>query len=437
VMKRYVGFSVSRSPLFFRTSSFYGRDASLRLPSFGIRTHKHFFNRSSITNKTIFTKTNQFALPKNKNLLTKRTLTEKPIEQNVLEPGERSIRIWLNGCSALVFGIVVVGGITRLTESGLSMVEWHPLSGMIPPITEEDWHAEFNNYKKYPEYEKLNPNMTLNEFKNIFYWEWSHRMLGRAIGIAYGLPMFYFYARGYIRGNLRFWVPTIFAGICFQGLLGWYMVQSGLEKRDDNQVPRVSHLRLTAHLGSAFVIYSAMLWTTLGLYKKPLLKHSAKIIQNLRPFYRFAQATTGLIFTTALSGAVVAGLDAGLCYNEWETFPFMGEGLVPEEYWELTPAISNLLDNPSSVQFNHRALATTTFTAITTLWVWSKRLPLPPPVKLAMNCLFAMGCLQVTLGISTLFSYVQLHVASSHQAGSLTLLSIGWWLLRELKRLPK
>jgi cytochrome c oxidase assembly protein subunit 15 len=243
--------------------------------------------------------------------------------------------------------------------------------------------------------------------------------------------------------------------IGFQGLLGWLMVRSGLdpEIEETNSHPRVSHYWLTAHLGSAFVIYSSMLVTGLEILK--LHRTSLKpqqVIQKLNSvnslpmtqFKRAATATAGLVFLTALSGAMVAGLDAGLIYNE---FPFMGLGLIPSDMWAFStespqnpdplPWWRNLLENPSAVQFNHRVLAVSTATVIAGLGFYSRRLPLTPHSRLAMNVLLGVTCVQVGLGISTLLYFVPVPLAASHQAGSLTLLSAALWLVHTLRRLPK
>ena len=341
---------------------------------------------------------------------------------------------------ALVFTIVVVGGLTRLTESGLSIVEWNVIKGMHWPQSQAEWQNEFDKYKLFPEYHVLNSRMTLEEFKAIFFMEWAHRMLGRLIGVTFVVPAIYFAAKGYMSRAIQMRSVVVAAMIGSQGLLGWYMVKSGLSEEllDGKSIPRVSHYWLAAHLGSAFTIYAVMLVTGLSILKshRPPMH---KAIGGLQSFKSYSVATCCLVFTTAMSGALVAGLDAGLIYNE---FPFMGNGIVPADFWALSSIsdrnqapiswIRNLLENPSAVQFNHRLLACTTFTAIFALWLYSRRLRLPPNARVAINSLLGVAVVQVSLGIATLVYFVPIPVAAAHQAGSLTLLSVALWLLHIL-----
>ncbi|KAJ3130945.1 Cytochrome c oxidase assembly protein cox15 [Physocladia obscura] len=369
-------------------------------------------------------------------------------------PTKRIVGYWFLYCAALVFAIVVVGGVTRLTESGLSITEWNLISGMKPPRTEEEWNVEFNKYKLFPEYKLLNHNITLNEFKFIFYMEWGHRMLGRFIGLSFILPGLYFAARGYMSPAIRnrsLLIATLIGG---QGILGWYMVKSGLreELMEAKAFHGVSQYWLAAHLGSAFIIYSMMLLTgfeilrTSGRNASVLAKQIVTLTQTQPAFKTFSRSThqiATLIFLTAFSGAFVAGLDAGLIYNE---FPFMGNSLMPSDMWALSdaavhekpiPKWRNLLENASAVQFNHRWLAMTTATAVAGLWVASRRFTLPRSSRLAVNALIGVTALQVTLGISTLLYLVPVPLAAAHQSGSLLLLSTSLWLLHTLRRLPK
>src|SRR2546430_4498045 len=223
----------------------------------------------------------------------------------------RAVAAWLLVCCAFVFAIVVVGGITRLTHSGLSIVEWQPIVGALPPLDETAWQETFAKYKQTPEYRLVNPGMSLEGFKGIFWWEYIHRLLGRLIGAAFLLPLLWFALRGRIPRALAWKFAAIFGLGALQGALGWYMVQSGLV---DN--PRVSQFRLTAHLGIAFLIYAAMLWIALDL----LLPRASRTEAAPRGLRRFAFALAALIFVMALSGGLVAGTRAGLAYN---TFPLM------------------------------------------------------------------------------------------------------------------
>ncbi|KAF4310638.1 cytochrome c oxidase assembly protein [Botryosphaeria dothidea] len=362
------------------------------------------------------------------------------------ETNDKIVAYWLLGSAASVFGIVVFGGLTRLTESGLSITEWRPVTGSLPPMSQEDWESEFNKYRASPEFKLLNPRMTLEEFKQIYWMEWGHRLWGRFIGITFLLPTVYFIARRKVTKSMALKLTGICGMIGFQGVIGWWMVASGL--KDDlfapGSHPRVSQYRLTAHLGAAFVVYCSMLLTGFSILRERrwLADPAAaeKIIAglqhpNLRPFRRYVTALTALVFVTAMSGALVAGLDAGLIYNE---FPWMGLGLTPPKKELFDPFYShvpdhsdlwwrNMLENPSLVQLDHRCLAMTTFTAILTLAAYTRfsklRTVLPAHVKKGMTGVTHMAWVQVALGISTLIYMVPTHLAATHQAGALALLT--------------
>ncbi|XP_041065451.1 cytochrome c oxidase assembly protein COX15 homolog isoform X2 [Carcharodon carcharias] len=339
---------------------------------------------------------------------------------------------WMIVCSGTVVGAVVLGGVTRLTESGLSMVDWHLIKEMKPPSTQADWEAEFQKYQQFPEFKILNHDMTLNEFKFIWHMEYSHRMWGRAVGLAYILPAIYFWRKGWLSRSLKLRVAGLCGFVCFQGLLGWYMVKSGLEeKKDSHDIPRVSQYRLAAHLGSALILYCASLWTGLSLLLPPNQMPNTGRLLLLR---RFARGTAGLIFITALSGAFVAGLDAGLVYN---SFPKMGERWLPDDLLAFSPVLRNFFENPTTVQFDHRILGVSSVMAVTILYALSRRIPMPRRTKVAISSLLAMVYMQAALGISTLLLYVPTPLAAAHQSGSLVLLSLALWLLHELRRLPK
>ncbi|XP_069851710.1 heme A synthase COX15 [Dipodomys merriami] len=345
---------------------------------------------------------------------------------------ERAVGRWLLVCSGTVAGAVILGGITRLTESGLSMVDWHLIKEMKPPTSQEEWEAEFQKYQQFPEFKILNHDMTLAEFKFIWYMEYSHRMWGRVVGLAYILPAAYFWRKGWLSHGMKGRVLALCSLVCFQGLLGWYMVKSGLEEKPDSyDIPRVSQYRLAAHLGSALVLYCASLWTSLSLL---LPKHKLPETRQLMWLRRFAGGTAGLVFLTALSGAFVAGLDAGLVYN---SFPKMGESWVPEDLFTFSPILRNVFENPTMVQFDHRVLGITSVTAITVLYFLSRRIPLPRRTKMAAITLLALAYTQAALGISTLLMYVPTPLAATHQSGSLALLSGALWLMNELRRVPK
>ncbi|XP_003964121.1 heme A synthase COX15 [Takifugu rubripes] len=350
-------------------------------------------------------------------------------------PNAASNRIvgrWLLGCSGLVVGAIVLGGVTRLTESGLSMVDWHLVREMKPPQSQAEWEAEFSKYQQFPEFKIMNHDMTLPEFKFIFYMEWGHRMWGRLVGLAYILPTIYFWRKGYFNRSMKAKVLGLCGFVFFQGLLGWYMVKSGLEEKpDSHDIPRVSQYRLSAHLGSALLLYSASLWTGLTLLLPVQKLTETKRLLQLR---RFAKGTGGLVFLTALSGAFVAGLDAGLVYN---SFPKMGDRWIPDDLLAFSPTLKNFFENPTTVQFDHRILGTSALAAITGLYLFSRKMVLPRRAKLAISLLTSMAYLQVVLGISTLLLYVPTPLAATHQSGSVALLSLAIWVLAELRKMPK
>ncbi|KAM4703473.1 heme A synthase COX15 isoform 2-T2 [Rhinophrynus dorsalis] len=344
----------------------------------------------------------------------------------------RIIGRWLLVCSGMVAGAVVLGGVTRLTESGLSMVDWHLVKEMKPPSTQAEWEAEFEKYQQFPEFKILNHKMTLTEFKFIWFMEYSHRMWGRAVGLAYILPAIYFWRKGWFNRGMKGRVLGLCGFVFFQGLLGWYMVKSGLEEKPESyDVPHVSQYRLAAHLGSALLLYCASLWTGLSLL---LPQQKLPETRHLLQLRKFTHWTTGLVFLTALSGAFVAGLDAGLVYN---SFPKMGDRWIPDDLLAMSPTFKNMFENTTTVQFNHRILGISSVTAITALYFYSRKVPLPRRARLALNSLLAVAYLQVTLGISTLLLYVPTSLATTHQSGSLALLSMAIWLMNELRRLPK
>lgn len=344
----------------------------------------------------------------------------------------RLVGRWLLGCSGLVAGAIVLGGVTRLTESGLSMVDWHLVREMRPPQSQAEWEAEFSKYQQYPEFKIMNRDMTLPEFKFIFYMEWGHRMWGRLAGLAYILPTIYFWRKGYFTRSMKGKVLGLCGFVVFQGLLGWYMVKSGLEEKpESHDIPRVSQYRLTAHLGSALLLYCASLWTGLTLLLPAQKMAETRHLMQLR---RFAKGTGGLVFFTALSGAFVAGLDAGLVYN---SFPKMGDRWIPDDLLAFSPTLKNFFENPTTVQFNHRILGISSLMAITGLYLFSRRMVLPRRAKIAISLLAAMAYGQVVLGISTLLFYVPTPLAATHQSGSVALLSFAIWVLAELRKIPK
>ncbi|RIA86357.1 cytochrome C oxidase assembly protein cox15 [Glomus cerebriforme] len=439
----------SKNPLYFFTSQWVHSSNSFHT-NFLLPKHRPFA-RSSFTRKVVFP-TNA-TVPRNGSLggnsVKLSSQSSIPVVATATKFTKPIVGYWLLGTAGLVFGIVVLGGLTRLTESGLSIVEWKPITGIIPPLTNVHWEEEFEKYKQFPEYKLLNYNMTLPEFKYIYFMEWAHRIWGRAIGLAFIIPATYFGFRGYMSKATLNKVVGLAGLLGFQGVLGWYMVKSGLSEETmttPNAVPRVSHYRLAAHLGSAFLLYAGMLLTGLQVLRDAKIangnfpKAVARALANpaVNTFRRSAIGTTALVFLTSMSGALVAGLDAGLIYNE---FPYMGQRIIPpkSELFSKTYANSlwrNFFDNPTTVQFDHRVLAVTTLSVITALWLYSKKVPLPSQAKLAVNYLLGVTGLQITLGISTLIYMVPIPLASAHQAGSLTLLSTALWLVHAMKKMP-
>jgi len=323
---------------------------------------------------------------------------------------DRPIAGWLLACCALVFAMVLVGGITRLTESGLSITEWEPVAGVLPPLDAAQWAAEFDRYKAIPQYRAIHADMTLAEFKTIFFWEYAHRLLGRVIGAAFLLPFLYFLLRRRIAPRLVPALAGIFALGALQGFVGWYMVESGLSGRIE-----VSQYRLALHLAMAVLIYAAMLWVALSLLRPAAspgadggwVRHGAGVV-------------LGLAFVTLVAGAFVAGLRAGYVYN---TFPLMEGRFVPPGYWRLAPWWRNLFENVAAVQFDHRLLAETTFAAIVALWGAAWRVPLAAGQRRALHALLLMAMVQVGLGIATLLMVVPLPLAALHQAGAMGLVT--------------
>ena len=322
------------------------------------------------------------------------------------ERNTRIIAAWLFACCALVFAMVVVGGVTRLTHSGLSITEWQPIVGTIPPLDVAQWNEAFAKYQATPEYLQVNRGMTLEAFKTIFWWEYVHRLLGRAVGIVFIVPLLWFVARRQIPRGLAPRLFGIFLLGGLQGALGWFMVQSGLV--DD---PRVSHLRLTAHLGLAFVIFGAMFWTALSL-----IRAREAGAHPRAPLRRFAYALTALVFVMVLAGGLVAGLRAGFAYN---TFPLMNGALVPPEIMLIDPWYMNFANNMATVQFDHRALAWVLAALVPIFW-WRAR-NASAPVRTAAHIMLAALALQIALGIATLLLVVPLPLAAAHQAGAMLL----------------
>lgn len=359
--------------------------------------------------------------------LFSKSVSFKLISHEPVERQRKLVGYWLCGVGSLTVATVSLGGITRLTKSGLSMVDWHPFNE-FPPKGDAQWELEFERYKQYPEFQLRNSDITMKDFKWIWYMEYVHRSFGRLIGLSFFVPAAYFGYKGYFKGRVKGVVAALGGLILFQGALGWYMVKSGLkEKPADYSEPRVSHLRLAAHLGTAFLFFSTTALTAMHHLLPP-----EKLVRtiDLLKLKRCAYGLTGAVFTTALSGALVAGMEAGLTYNSW---PMMADRWVPTDLFAKSPLWRNFIDNSTTVQFDHRWLGQLTFLATTGVWLYTRRLPLTPQLRFGSNLVMLLACFQLSLGVSTLLLYVPKHLAATHQAGALALLTSSLYLSHQLK----
>ncbi len=321
---------------------------------------------------------------------------------------DRQLASWLLVCAGVILGMILLGGVTRLTNSGLSMVEWKPLVGIVPPLSEHAWQETFDKYRLFPEYQKVNRGMSLEDFKSIFLFEYLHRLLGRLIGVLFLLPLLYFAWRGHVRqGLMPKLVVLFFLGGC-QGLLGWYMVKSGLV---DN--PRVSQYRLTAHLGLAVAIYGYMMWLAFDL-----LFRSSPGRTVARPYAQSSRWLVGLVYLMILSGGLVAGTRAGFAYSTW---PLMGDSFIPRGLYAGTPAWLDMFEDITTVQFNHRMFAYLLFVLITAFVTLVYRAGIGGRSRLAVTLLLLALFGQVVLGISTLLLHVPVPLAAAHQGGAMLL----------------
>lgn len=407
---------------------------------FPMLNSKTFFNKSFST-ASIEAKSTELS----KSILSVNTGSKgkyPPISKNY-------VGYWLFGTSSLIFGIVVLGGLTRLTESGLSITEWKPITGSIPPLNEAEWEHEFLKYKDSPEFQQLNSHITLEEFKFIYSMEWGHRLMGRAIGMFFILPAIYFWKSKKLSAHVGKRVVGLTGLLGLQGFIGWWMVKSGLDQdllSERKSKPTVSQYRLTTHLCAAFLMYLGVLWTGFEIINennlvKKIKSNPESVKQlvsqlnspSLNRFRSLSLALLGLTFLTAMSGGMVAGLDAGLIYN---TFPHMGDDYLPTLNELMSPVFSrkldnsdliwrNLLENPTTVQLVHRTLAMTTFFSVIGAHIYANRFKsiIPNPAIKALRTMAGLVTLQATLGISTLIYLVPIPLAAAHQAGALALLT--------------
>jgi cytochrome c oxidase assembly protein subunit 15 len=330
-----------------------------------------------------------------------------------------SLRAWLLAVAALVFLMVGVGGATRLTGSGLSITEWQPIVGTVPPLSEADWLEAFAKYQQIPQYHHVNRGMSLDAFKAIFWWEWTHRFLGRLIGAVFLLPFLFFLAAGQMPRTLLGRLSGIFALGALQGFIGWYMVRSGLADRID-----VSQYRLALHLGLAILIFGALVWVALSVGAREGRPAAARDARA-----GGAAAIMLLVLVQILLGALVAGLKAGASYNTW---PLMDGRLVPDGLGAMDPWYLNLFENALTVQFNHRLVAYALVLA--TLWhVWTLRGTRDSRVRLTTAALAAAMLTQAALGIATLLGQVPLALGLAHQAGAAAVFGLAVWHLYALR----
>ena len=338
----------------------------------------------------------------------------------------RALRIWLGIVLVALFALVLVGGATRLTDSGLSITEWKPIHGVIPPLSAEEWEEEFQLYQRIPQYQELNAGMTVDEFKTIFWWEWSHRLLARSIGMIFGLPLLFFWLTGRVERQLRLPLVGLLALGGFQGFIGWWMVSSGLSK-----LTSVSQYRLATHLTIACLIFAACVWIMRGL--TPQKAERARVSMT-----RLAALVTVLVVFQIYLGALVAGLDAGLSYNTW---PLMDGAIIPSDLFVQHPAWRNLFENPKTVQFLHRCGAYTLFAvALIQMIALHRAAPGTRHARRGM-IFFGLVTLQAAIGITTLLMQVPIDVALTHQAMALVVLffAVAHWrgLVGEYPREPQ
>ena len=332
----------------------------------------------------------------------------------------RAVAVWLFVLAALVLAMVVVGGATRLTHSGLSITQWKPIRGVIPPLDPQQWAQEFDAYKKIPQYKLLNAGMSLAEFKGIYWWEWTHRLLGRLLGVAFLVPFVWFFLRGQLNRRLLWRCLILFALGGLQGLIGWWMVSSGLEVRTS-----VAPERLAIHLGAALILFIVLIWTGLEAQARD---------RDARPpgsWTAIGAVLLGLAYVQSLLGALVAGNQAGLIYNDW---PLMNGKLIAPINWK-GGALHAALHDQALVQFDHRIGAYVLLIAVSGYVVFVLRAKAPEALKLAAEILVLLVWIQAGLGIATLMNAAPLPLALIHQLGAALVLAAATFNLWRIRRL--
>ncbi len=341
------------------------------------------------------------------------------------EADTRAVRAWLYFMAALVVAMIVVGGATRLTDSGLSITEWQPLLGAIPPLSEADWHEAFAKYQQIPQYHLVNKGMSLEEFQFIYWWEWAHRFLGRFIGVAFAIPFLWFWATGRLPKGTPIKLAGILALGALQGFVGWFMVKSGLVDRID-----VSPFRLALHLTLALIILACIVWLALDLRKESGSVRLRTVTPGQR---RLAATLLGLVLLQSLLGAFVAGHNAGLTYNTW---PLMDGQFIPEGLGTLSPWWLNIFENITTIQFNHRMVAYLLAAVALTQLVWISRTADDEALTRSAGVLALGIYVQAGLGIWTLLEVVPLWLGLAHQAGAAIVLILAVRHAHTVRRAP-
>ena len=336
-------------------------------------------------------------------------------------PSRRAVGWWLIVMAVLVAAMVMIGGLTRLTGSGLSITEWKPVSGIIPPLTHDAWQSAFEKYRQIPQYRFENRGMSLVQFQTIYWWEWTHRLLGRLLAVVFLLPFVVFATTGAIARKDWPRMVLLFGLGGLQGLVGWWMVKSGLEVRVS-----VSQYRLAIHLGVALVLFAALLWTAFEYLRESFAQSwggNAKR-RSGQGLTASSFALVAIVYIQMLLGAIVAGLHAGLIYNTW---PSMDGRLLPEGAFALKPLWSNFFENAGLVQFDHRLFAYVIAAAVLMFWTMTRKLAEPRSVQATSTVLLALVGIQATLGIITLLNQARLALAALHQAIAVALFAAALW----------